>query len=432
MRHCIWIFALLLLSMGSLSAEDFGYELQDGKLTILMYGGYADWKKNASENDKRAVTEIYIEEGVPVIPSLIFKDLPRVGSVTIPASVTMIGGAAFAGCSNLSSVVFAKDSELRTLGKYAFYETALESVVIPASVTAIRKAAFRYCYNLSSVIFAGNQKLKEIGEWAFCETSLESVVIPASVTTIGKAAFTECKRLSSVTFTGDMNLRTIGEGAFAKTPLESVMVPSSVTAIGGAAFTDCRKLSSVTFAEKSELEKIGAGGFYGTALSSVELPFSVKTIGAGSFSHSALKSVVIPASVTDIERAAFSQTYLTSVIIPSSVKAIGKEVFQCCSELTDVTFLSSKAPARFGENVFENCFSLEAIYVPEGSSGYSGENWVKYEDLIKRKIMFVSSGSLTALYNLFSFGEMGGWSIFNPLIFGLFAIICVLKKIFLG
>ena len=57
--------------MGSLSAEDFGYELQDGKLTILMYGGYADWKKNASENDKRAVTEIYIEEGVPVIPSLI-------------------------------------------------------------------------------------------------------------------------------------------------------------------------------------------------------------------------------------------------------------------------------------------------------------------------------------------------------------------------
>ena len=151
MRHCIWIFALLLLSMGSLSAEDFGYELQDGKLTILMYGGYADWKKNASENDKRAVTEIYIEEGVPVIPNLIFKDLPRVGSVTIPASVTMIGGAAFAGCSNLSSVVFAKDSELRTIGKYAFYETALESVVIPASVSAIRKAAFRYCYNLSSV-----------------------------------------------------------------------------------------------------------------------------------------------------------------------------------------------------------------------------------------------------------------------------------------
>lgn len=221
MRHCIWIFVLLLLSMGSLSAEDFGYELQDGKLTILMYGGYADWKKNASENDKRAVTEIYIEEGVPVIPNLIFKDLPRVGSVTIPASVTMIGGAAFAGCSNLSSVVFAKDSELRTIGKYAFYETALESVVIPASVTAIRKAAFRYCYNLSSVIFAGNQKLKEIGEWAFCETSLESVVIPASVTTIGKAAFTECKRLSSVTFTGDMNLRTIGAGAFSGTRLHS-------------------------------------------------------------------------------------------------------------------------------------------------------------------------------------------------------------------
>ena len=295
---------------------------------------------------------------------------------------------------------------LRTIGAGAFSGTRLHSVMIPSSVATIGEGAFRYCRRLTLVTFGGDN-LKAIGEWAFSETALASFSIPSSVT-------------------------TIGAGAFAKTPLESVMVPSSVTAIGGAAFTDCRKLSSVTFAEKSELEKIGAGGFYGTALSSVELPFSVKTIGAGSFSHSALKSVVIPASVTDIERAAFSQTYLTSVIIPSSVKAIGKEVFQCCSELTDVTFLSSKAPARFGENVFENCFSLEAIYVPEGSSGYSGENWVKYEDLIKRKIMFVSSGSLTALYNLFSFGEMGGWSIFNPLIFGLFAIICVLKKIFLG
>ena len=32
------VLSLLLLSVGKLSAEDFGYELKDGTLTILMYG----------------------------------------------------------------------------------------------------------------------------------------------------------------------------------------------------------------------------------------------------------------------------------------------------------------------------------------------------------------------------------------------------------
>lgn len=37
------VLSLLLLSVGKLSAEDFGYELKDGTLTILMYGGFDDW-----------------------------------------------------------------------------------------------------------------------------------------------------------------------------------------------------------------------------------------------------------------------------------------------------------------------------------------------------------------------------------------------------
>lgn len=493
------IIGLLLLPAGKLSAEELGYELKDGTLTILMYGGFADWK-NASEKDKKSVTKIDIAEGVPVVPKLMFKDMRGVESVSIPSSVVAIGAGAFWECYNLSSITFAEDSNLKTIGGYAFYQTDLDSIVIPPSVTTIGKAAFRECGHLSSVVFAGSPKLKTIGEWAFYETSLTSVTIPASVTTINKAAFggcrklsfvgfdrelkletiragvfagtalasvtipssvTEigagafkhCKRLSSVVFAGSdlkiigeqaftgtaltalsipSSVTTIGAGAFAKTPLETVLVPSSVTTIEGAAFADCRYLSSVTFAEKSELKTIGRAGFYGTALTSVELPFSVKTIGAGSFSHSALNTVTIPASVTDIERAAFFQTSLTSVTIPSSVKAIEQEAFYNCSKLTDVTFLSSKAPARFGENVFTGCFLLEAIYVPDGGSGYSGGNWVTYKDLIKRKTMFISSGSLTELYNLFSVGNMNGWGAFNPLVLGLFAVVCALKRIFLG
>lgn len=493
------VLSLLLLSVGKLSAEDFGYELKDGTLTILMYGGFDDWKK-AGIHDKSSVTKIVIDEGVPIVPNQVFKDMRHVKSVTIPSSVTSIGTGAFFECTNLSSITFAEDSNLKFIGGYAFYQTDLTSISVPASVERIGKAAFRECPNLSSVKFASKPRLKTVGEWAFYETDLKEIVIPISVTTIGKAAFEGCRRLTSVAFHenirlekigagaffrtsitsvnipssvtaigegafrlcrrlslvtfGGSNLKTIGEqafsrtaltsfsippsvttigvGAFAKTPLEWVEVPSSVTKIEGAAFTDCKKLSSVTFVGKSELEKIGAAGFYGTALKSVEIPFSVKTIGAGSFSHSALQSVTIPASVTNIERAAFSQTSLASVIIPLSVRMIGKEAFHSCSKLTDVTFLPSKAPDGFEENVFGACFSLETIYVPEGSMGYSGGQWAKYEDIIKRKATLISSGSLTALYNLFSVGGMGSWSTFNPMFYALFLIMYVLKKMVMG
>lgn len=487
---------LLLVPGGKLSAEELGYELKDGTLTILMYGGFADWKK-ATESDKNSVTRICIDEGVPVIPNQIFSDMLRVESVEIPTSVTMIGAAAFWKCQSLSSVTFAEGSHLKRIGGYAFYRTDISSITIPSSVERIGKAAFRECSGLKSVQFAENSQLKTIGEWAFYETALMAIHIPNSLTTLEKAAFEGCRKLSSVTFAKDLNLKTISSGAFsrtaltsikipasvtmieagafkhckrlssvifagtnlktigewafsetaftsfsipasvttigaaafAKTPLKTVFVPSSVKTIEGAAFTDCSRLAEVIFDDGSELEKIGTGGFYGTALASVDIPFSVKTIGAGSFSHTALKSVTIPASVTDIERSAFSQTSLTSVTIPSSVKAIGKEAFYSCPKLIDVTFLSSKAPARFEENVFGGCYLLESIYIPEGSTGYSGGNWTKYKDQIKRKLMSTSSSSLTTLSNLFSWGEMGSLTLFNPLVCGVFVLLWVFKWI---
>ena len=76
------VLSLLLLSVGKLSAEDFGYELKDGTLTILMYGGFDDWKK-AGIHDKSSVTKIVIDEGVPIVPNQVFKDMRHVKSVTI-------------------------------------------------------------------------------------------------------------------------------------------------------------------------------------------------------------------------------------------------------------------------------------------------------------------------------------------------------------
>ena len=60
----------------------------------------------------------------------------------IPASVQSIGGYAFRECENLQRVTFAEGSQLREIGKYAFYETGIAEVQIPASVQSIGACAF--------------------------------------------------------------------------------------------------------------------------------------------------------------------------------------------------------------------------------------------------------------------------------------------------
>ena len=82
----------------------------------------------------------------------------KIASVQIPASVKTIGQQAFGsnaigyGMTNLKSVVFADGSQLQTIGKQAFASTAITEVTIPATVTRIGDAAFKGA-SLTTVTF---------------------------------------------------------------------------------------------------------------------------------------------------------------------------------------------------------------------------------------------------------------------------------------
>jgi hypothetical protein len=105
------------------------------------------------------------------------------GSVTIPASVTEIGEAAFIVIPGGNSPT---------------------SVTIPSSVTAIGDWAFQNCAYMTSVIFRSPSSLTTIGEYAFLGcSSLTSIDIPSSVTLIDNEAFAECNSLTSVTMSGE-------------------------------------------------------------------------------------------------------------------------------------------------------------------------------------------------------------------------------------
>jgi len=140
------------------------------------------------------------------------------------------GGGTSSPNTTLTSITFAEDSQLTTIGAYAFYCCPnLASIAIPVNVTTIGEAAFSRGYSitssLASVIFAENSQLKTIGRFAFGSCSnLTNITIPASVTVIDQGGFNSC------------------------TSLTSIIIPSSVISIGDWAFALCDSLTRVTFA----------------------------------------------------------------------------------------------------------------------------------------------------------------------------------------
>ena len=192
-----------------------------------------------------------------------------------------IGRSAFNGTGMTSIEIPAS---VVTIGREAFNNTGLTSVTIPASVKTIGIRAFNDCANLESVTFAAGSALDSIGNYMFQNSGLKSITIPASVKFIGQSAFQDCASLESVTFEQGSVLETIYHSAFSETGIKNITIPASVTAIFDA-FKDCASLESLIFEEGSLIETIHGEAFAGSGFISIVIPSSVKTIYISAFSR---------------------------------------------------------------------------------------------------------------------------------------------------
>ena len=212
-------------------------------------------------------------------------------SITIPNSVTSIGGFAFEYCSSLTSITIP--NSVTSIGYLAFeYCSSLTSITIPNSVTSIGSSAFRGCSSLTSVTIPNS--VTSIGSVAFSDcSSLTSITIGNSVTSIGNEAFAYCPKLTSVTINSDAivnkayssssnisrifgsqvteyiigeSVTSIGNYAFYNCSLTSIIIPNSVTSIGDRAFWYCSALKSIT-CEATIPPTVGADAFYGVSTS---------------------------------------------------------------------------------------------------------------------------------------------------------------------
>ena len=354
------------------SAENQGYieGYVGGEVIIPAYYNDLPVTSIGSFSDCIRLTGVIIPATITRIGS--FSNCTGLTSITIPASVTSIGWTAFQGCTRLTNIIvadvnphYSSENEIlynKDKTTIVAYPSASGDVTIPDSVTSIGGYAFSDCTSLTSITIPAS--VTSIGWYAFFRcTSLTSITIPAGVTSIDNAAFFRCTSLTSVTFAEGSQLTSIDIVAFSDTSLTSITIPDSVTSIGSGAFSGCTSLISINIPEGVTF--IGNSAFSGcTSLISINIPEGVTFIGNSAFSGcTSLASINIPASVTSIWESAFSGcTKLLSVNIPAGVTSILERAFAGFNT-TQLIIIQGKAnqaaaDAAWGAGWREDCNAI--------------------------------------------------------------------------
>lgn len=275
-----------------------------------------------------SLERISLPKGLTIIEKSAFYDCKSLSEVTIPHGVTNIGYGAFSNCVRLKEVVLP-DTVTKMEG-FAFYNTQLTKVDIPASVTFIGGWAFAetpWQKAMGDFVYFGNTLLQYQGYQSRVE-------VPEGITTIGDHAFSECDFLNEVVL--PESVTSINSTAFGNcTNLQNINLPEALTHLGDRAFANCRKLTVMDIPKGvTKLEE--ATFWYCSGLVDVTIPQGITTIDENAFFNcSGLTDVTIPNSVTHIGRSAFdSCSSLKRIIVPASVSEIGGFAFANCPKLT--------------------------------------------------------------------------------------------------
>ena len=296
-------------------------------------------------------------------------------SITIPNSVTSIGGDAFYGTP--------------------WYDN------LPDGVVYIGKVAYEYKGTMPEgvqIVIAIKEGTTIIADYAFfgC-TAITSVTIPNSVTSIGSYAFSGC------------------------TAITSFNIPNGVTSIGSSAFSGCTAITSVTI--PNSVTSIGERVFYGcTGLTSVIIGNGVTSIGRHAFEDcSSLTSVTIGNGVASIDNCAFEDcSSLISIILPESLTNIGEEAFRGC-KLRNV-LVKCPTPPILDEDengdsprTFSQSTSHHAtLYVPAGTwDDYAFANGWFWFNNIRETALEEGQVSAQQAYTLMDAGTFA-YSVYDP------------------
>ena len=369
----------------------YTYSIQaDGTVEILSYTGHQRYitipdfiegkpvtsiGREAFKNNVR-LREIQLPKHLKKIEGYAFYGCLNLSvAITIPDTVTEIGKYAFYDAVRLPGVIFGNDSQLESIGDYAFSGCAkIRSFTVPAKVTRLNATAFYRTRSLVSFdVHPDNTNFSDRDQalYNFTGNSLicypagiqGSYTLPDNVLTIGDLAFAHSK-LEAIELS---EVSMIGHASFENCSLLSVTIPDSVTSMGSSAFSGSSYLRSVKIGKG--LTYIPAYAFCETALASVEIPAGIRTIEEGAFTKTyVLQTITFEdgSNLTHIGSQAFFKCRVTALCIPASVVTIDNYAFAEGGRLTSVTFEAGSLLQTLGDEVFYRQDFLSEILLPEG------------------------------------------------------------------
>lgn len=342
-----------------------------GVLTISGTGAMKDYYHNLDPSPwyeyKEKIETVLINEGVTHIGDTAFWQC-NMTSVSIPASVTEIGGTLVGGVASV-----LESSRLTKITVAANNK----NFVSEDGVLFTKNKAKLLCYpqgKTGAYVIPEGVKTMEYDAFSYC-TGLTGITIPASMTNLTDSntsdpfdQFSECPSLTRITVSKESKSFADQDGVLFnkdKTILircpgkkaGAYVIPNSVTSIASGAFEDCSGLTSIDIPEN--VTSIGGMAFSDcSGLTSISIPKGITVIKFATFSGcNGLTRIIIPEGVTDIGTLAFSDcTSLTYVSIPESVTIIRDFAFYGCTSLQTVTI--PKSVTCLVERAFMNCSSL--------------------------------------------------------------------------
>ena len=346
-----------------------------------------------------------LSENLTSVGQYAFSDCVLLPSVIIPDRVTTIEHDAFSGCSALTSFTFpAKLNRLgsRVLSGCYSLSTIVWNVRSFSTIgTSYDRDPFYSIRNQISVFTFGDSVQVVPGSICSYMTNLSSISLGCSIDSIGENAFLGCNNIKSVNW----NLRTCRDPKMyydapfyslrdsitrfsfgdsvqhipaylchSMSRLHQVHIPKNVSSVGDFAFRYLGVLDSISVdpANTHYDSRYGCNALMKTSTNllmlgcyKTQIPTNTQGIDAYAFRNVRnLHTVTLPSSVTFIGKEAFNGCKdLKNLTLSNNIKTINDYAFQDCDSLYNVTLPDSLW--FLGMRAFAKCSHIGAIALPE-------------------------------------------------------------------
>ena len=339
------------------------------------------------------ITEVTIPNTVTRIGGNAFRICKSLEKVTMSDAVTEIWSQAFEGCRKLKEINLSENLETLPFSCFSWCDS-LKSINLPHSLKAVKQGAFKECHNLKSITcMAWEPPTWDDG------TVFESDVLSIATLTVPKSSYNDYKNASSPWSAFNTikslyydiekdgiyylrnNMGTLDvtyKDYYYNTYSGYVRIPSWITlhegdidveGIGSQAFMTCRNMTAVSL--PSGIKTIHDRAFmYCSSLTSISIPSSVETIEYNAFTGcSSLASITLREGLKTIGIQAMSGIPLTSITLPASLESIDGNSLSANTSLPAINISASNPNYVSINGVLYTRDGKTLMTYPAGKSG---------------------------------------------------------------